>query len=96
MLMILRKELAPSGVEVVGIAVDSAAKVVEFSRMIQISYPVLIAPKDGLALMRELGNAEGGLPYTVVLHRDGSIGYRKLGELSEAVLRTKLTALLEA
>ena len=96
MLMTLRKDLAPSGVEVVGIAVDSVAKVVEFSRRVQISYPVLIALGDGLALMRELGNTEGGLPYTVVLRRDGSIGYRKLGELSEAVLRTRLRALLEA
>jgi hypothetical protein len=35
-------EIRPTGVEIVGIAVDNAAKVAEFTKVIAISYPVLL------------------------------------------------------
>jgi len=81
MLDALRGEYARFGFEVVGIAVDNAAKVRDFAAKYAISYPILIAEAEGLDLMRKVGNTAGALPYTVILDRTGQILSRKLGIL---------------
>lgn len=86
LLMAARAKYAASGLEIVGIAVDNAAKVREFSTSFNISYPVLLAEADGLDLMRQLGNSGGGLPYTVIADRRGGLVHRKLGALKQAEL----------
>jgi len=79
LLMAARAKYASAGVEVVGIAIDNAANVRQFSTSFQISYPILLAEAGGLDLMRKLGNSSGGLPYTVVADRQGGVVHRKLG-----------------
>lgn len=86
LLIAAREKYGTSGVEIVGIALDNAAKVQEFSLTYGISYPVLLAEADGLDLMRRLGNSSGGLPYTVVVDRKGVLAYRKLGALKQGDL----------
>lgn len=86
LLIAAREKYGPSGIEIVGIAVDNAAKVREFSSSFNISYPILLAEADGLELMRKLGNGSGGLPYTVVADRQGKVVYRKLGALKRSDL----------
>ena len=86
-----RSKFAGSGVEVVGIAVDSAENVYKFSRKTPVTYPVLIAGAGGLDLLHKLGNRSGGLPFTVVLDRAGSIVETKLG----AYKGDELEAMLE-
>lgn len=90
LLMAARGKYAAPGVEIVGIAVDNAAKVRDFAASFNISYPVLLAEADGLDLMRKLGNSGGGLPYTVISDRRGNIVHRKLG----AFQRQDLDAIL--
>jgi thiol-disulfide isomerase/thioredoxin len=94
MLMAAREKYLASGVEIVGIAIDTAAKVSEFVRQLGILYPVLLADAEGLDLMRGLGNQVGGLPYTVVLDRAGMPAARKLGALSFEELNSMLSGLL--
>lgn len=94
MLMKTRDKYARSGVEVVGIAVDLASKVSEFSKNMSIAYPVLVADSGGLDLMRKLGNRAGGLPYTVFLDRRGVPVKRKLGALKASELESILTRML--
>ena len=91
-LMAARQKSGPDTLEVVGIAVDNAAKVGEFARSFRISYPVLISDGEGLELMRKLGNTAGGLPYTVFLDRQGRVAHRKLGALTS----TELDGILES
>lgn len=79
LLVTARQKFASSGLEIVGIAIDNAAKVRQFAASFNISYPVLLAEADGLELMRKLGNSTGGLPYTVIVDRNGSVIHRKLG-----------------
>ena len=86
LLMAARAKYGPAGVEIVGIAIDNAAKVLDFSTSFNISYPILLAEADGLDLMRKLGNSAGGLPYTVVADRKGNVVHRKLGALKQADL----------
>ena len=86
MLVAAREDYRPLGVEFVGIAIDSAAKVIEFTRTLKISYPLLLAEASGLDLMRQLGNSSGGLPYTVFFDRQGALVRRKLGALKQGDL----------
>lgn len=96
-LLVAASQRYPSAtVGIVGIAVDNAAKVVEFSGMLAISYPVLLAGTDGLDLMRQLGNNSGGLPYTVVADRRGTLTHRKLGALKQDDLDSILGPLARA
>jgi thiol-disulfide isomerase/thioredoxin len=86
LLMATREKYGTKGVEIVGIAIDNAAKVRDYSSSFNISYPILLAETDGLELMRRLGNGAGGLPYTVVTDRQGGVVHRKLGAFKEADL----------
>jgi len=76
-------ELGASGLQVVGIAVDQADKVKSFAAEMGINYPVLVGDMEALDLGRAVGNELGGLPYTLVVGRDGRIARTELGTLSE-------------
>ena len=94
MLVAVREVFAAKGAEIVGIGIDQAAKVAEFAETYRITYPVLIAGAHAIELMRRLGNALGGLPYTVVVDRVGAITHRRLGALTRAEVEEVLERLL--
>jgi len=93
LLVSAKREWVNKSVEIVGIGIDSADKIREFAKTYQINYPVLIADGSALALIRKLGNRAGGLPFTVVLDRTGSLAGQHLGALSEADLRRLVESL---
>ena len=93
MLVAAKEQWASKGFEVVGIGIDSADKIREFSKTYQINYPVLVADGSALELLRKLGNRGGGLPYSVVLDRTGGIAERHLGALTAEDLRRVLESL---
>ena len=94
LLVAARRRYLPAGVEIVGVALDTASKVVEFTRSVEISYPILLSDLAGVDLMRRLGNRSGGLPYTVVFDRQGQPYRRKLGVLKPGELDTILAGLV--
>lgn len=96
LLMSAREKYGSRGVECVGIAIDNAAKVRDFTASLKISYPILLAEANGLDLMRGLGNSAGGLPYTVVADRRGEIVHRKLGAFHRGDLEAILDPLTRA
>jgi thiol-disulfide isomerase/thioredoxin len=96
LLMAAREKYASLGFEIVGIAIDNAAKVREYATSFNISYPILLAETDGLDLMRKLGNTGGGLPYTVVTDRPGNVRHRKLGAFHQGELDSVLGPLTRA
>ena len=69
------------GIQVVGLAVDKPAPVQKFLQRQPLAFPVGMAA-EGSQLTRELGNLNGGLPFTVFLGADGKLRQRKIGELS--------------
>ncbi len=89
-----QKKYAANNLQVVGIAVDNAANVREFIKSTDIHYPVLLAGADAIALMRDLGNTAGGLPYTVLLDARGRLAGRKLGAFSARDLDAAVVGLL--
>jgi thiol-disulfide isomerase/thioredoxin len=86
LLVTASRKYGPSGVELVGIAIDNGAKVAEFAASYKIPYPILVADTNGLSLMGQLGNSAGGLPYTVVADRSGKLVHQKLGAFKPAEL----------
>ncbi|MGS5085368.1 TlpA disulfide reductase family protein [Hydrogenophaga sp. A37] len=76
----------PAGWQVLGLAVDQAAPVRSFLQRLPLDFPVALAGLAGTELGRSLGNASGGLPFTVVFGADGTVMHRKLGKLSESDL----------
>ncbi len=74
---------ASKGVQVVGIAIDSPSNVQEYASNFKFNYPVLLVGAEGVDLVRGLGNPSGGLPFTVVLGRDGKVAASHLGLLRE-------------
>lgn len=89
-----RPHVTGKGGEIVGIALDTAANVAQFTKTVHISYPVLLADPSSIELMAKLGNASGGLPYTVFVARSGRIAGRKLGRLQRPELEARLRELL--
>jgi thiol-disulfide isomerase/thioredoxin len=73
---------AARGWPVVGLALDTPQPVVQFLKRVPVSFPVALVGAPGLGLSRRLGNSAGGLPFTVVVARDGSVLHRRVGETS--------------
>lgn len=87
-------EVLQKGGEIVGIALDTARNVAEFLKIVQVTYPILLAEASAIELMAKLGNPSAGLPYTLFIDRTGKPVGRKLGRLHEPELQADLIQLL--
>lgn len=79
---------ASNGWQVIGLAIDQPSRVRQFLGQRSVSYPVGLAGLNGTALGTQLGNEQGGLPFTVVFDAKGTLKSRKLGKLSEDDIRS--------
>lgn len=73
--------------QIIGIGIDSAANILEFSSKYKISYPLYVAGMNGAEMSHQLGNSSGGLPYTVLINTDGQVVKTYLGRLNLDELR---------
>jgi thiol-disulfide isomerase/thioredoxin len=89
----LQNEIAPKGVQIIGIGIDSPSNIAEFASKYKIGYPIYTAGIDATALAKQLGNPSGGLPFTVLVARDGSVRKSYLGRLKMEELRKDIAAL---
>jgi thiol-disulfide isomerase/thioredoxin len=85
-----QKQYEKQGVQFVGIAIDQKSKVQSFAKDIGMNYPVLLGDLAGIDLARRIGNTEGGLPYSVIVDRNGKIVTTQLGTISFEKLETKI------
>ncbi len=76
----LQQARAGSGVQVLGLAVDSPTPVRQYLKRHPLSYPVGLAGMEGSEVSRQLGNESGSLPFTAVFDREGRLRHRKLGQ----------------
>jgi thiol-disulfide isomerase/thioredoxin len=76
----LSRERAHDGLEVIGVAVDSRAAVLDYARHAAIRYPLLIGQQPGLDAVRALG-MEAVFPFSVFVDARGRIVTLKLGKL---------------
>jgi thiol-disulfide isomerase/thioredoxin len=76
----LSRERARQGLQVIGVAVDSRAAVLEYARRAAIQYPLLIGEQPGLEAVQSLG-MEAVFPFSVFVDAHGRIVTLKLGAL---------------
>ncbi|MBJ7516341.1 MAG: TlpA family protein disulfide reductase [Stenotrophomonas sp.] len=67
------------GVQVLGLALDSAEGVREFLRRVPVDYPIVLETPGPADASVHLGNTQGLLPYTVLVDAQGRIVRQKLG-----------------
>jgi thiol-disulfide isomerase/thioredoxin len=79
-------EHGAKGWQVIGLAVDREKPVQEFVAAKRIDFPIALAGTEGLALSRAMGNAAGGLPFSIAYDPRGVVVARKVGALTEAIL----------
>ena len=89
----LQKSFAGKGVQFVGIGIDSEDKIRQFSHELPVSYPLLVGGTGLMGLTAQLGDQEGGLPFTVIVGRDGKLLQTQLGLWQEPELEKVLVGL---
>ena len=83
------------GLTVIGIGLeDNQPSVHDFVKAYEMDYPVLLAKAQGIELMKALGNARAGLPFTIALDRHGKVVMLKLGKANRADLEAAAAAAL--
>jgi thiol-disulfide isomerase/thioredoxin len=80
------RENNANGFQVVALAIDQPSAVKRFLLKQPLGFPVGLAGLGGTELAKSLGNAAGGLPFSVFFNADGSIWRQKLGQLSSSDL----------
>jgi thiol-disulfide isomerase/thioredoxin len=90
----LQQEFLSQNVLIVGIGIDSPSNIREFLEMTPISYPIVIGGLEGSNLSKQMGNAQGALPYTVIIKANGQASNSKLGKMSEEELRKAIKSAL--
>jgi thiol-disulfide isomerase/thioredoxin len=79
--------------QVIGIGIDSPSNVAAFTKKFKIDYPIYVDGVAGTELSRQFGNAQGGLPFTVLIGADGQVKKTYLGLLKFDLLHQDLAAL---
>lgn len=87
------------GLVVIGIGLENSPEAVrDFMKAYEMNYPVGLAndvsDTKGVWLMQTLGNQRAGLPFTLVINRQGEIVTRKLGVMKAEDIEAAASALL--
>jgi thiol-disulfide isomerase/thioredoxin len=90
----IAQEYASKNVLIVGIGIDSPTNIREFLLKTPVSYPIVIGGLEGSNLAKQMGNAQGALPYTVIINPKGKAIFTKLGKISEEELRKAINSAL--
>ncbi|RJG05102.1 TlpA family protein disulfide reductase [Noviherbaspirillum cavernae] len=91
----LQTSIASDNIQIIGIGIDSATNITEFASKYKITYPLYVGGVNGTELSRQLGNPTGGLPFTVLIGKDGAVKKTYLGRLKMEELRKDLKRLHE-
>jgi thiol-disulfide isomerase/thioredoxin len=76
------KEFGKRQGQVLGLAIDGPTPVRQFLAKTKVGFHIGLGGLDGTDLIHQLGNPQGGLPFTVLLSADGQVLQRKMGETS--------------
>lgn len=87
------------GLVVIGIGLENSPEAVrDFMKAYEMNYPVGLAndvnDTKGIWLMQTLGNQRAGLPFTLVINRQGEIVTRKLGVMKAEDIEAAASALM--
>ncbi len=74
------------GVQVIGLAHDRPEEVAIYAESAEFNYPVLIGEMEIMALAEATGVDMIGLPFTMVVHKDGTLMNAIMGEIHQPEL----------
>ena len=84
----IHHQYASKNVQLIGIGVDSPSNITQFLKKTPIDYPIILGGLNGSSWAKMLGNPSAGLPFTVVIDRNGVVKNTKLGKISEDELKS--------
>lgn len=90
----MQEQYGATGLQFVGVAIDSADKVQDFMDTYGINYPMLIGDNDAIETAKQYGDRYGALPYTVVIDRHGMIQSIQRGEMTREMVESAIKQLL--
>lgn len=89
-----QEQYRANGVVFVGIALDRKDKVQAFADEVGVNYPMLLGENDAAELAAVAGDRLGGLPFTAIFDRSGTIVFTVIGELKRDQLDATLKSLM--
>jgi thiol-disulfide isomerase/thioredoxin len=78
----LSQSSAAKSVQFIGLGVDNAQNISDFSVKNPVKFPLLVAGIAGTTLAKALGNTSGALPFTVLINAAGQPVAQKTGRVS--------------
>ena len=91
-----QKQYGARGLQIIGPALDDAESVRKLAAQLKLNYPIMADYNGADSAMMLLGNAEGGLPFSVLIDTQGRIVKTVLGELNQKELDKLITSNLPA
>lgn len=88
LLKAFQEQHAADGLQVIGIAVDFLEPVIEYAAAAEFNYPILVGEQDAMAVAESSGVQFVGLPFTMVVTRDGELVGTHMGEIHQEHLDT--------
>ncbi|MBD9370238.1 TlpA disulfide reductase family protein [Xanthomonas sp. XNM01] len=73
------REQGDTGIQVIGLALDTPEAVADFLQRVPVGYPIVLDTPGPADASVRLGNTRGLLPYTVLIDADRRVVRRKLG-----------------
>ncbi len=74
------------GVQVLGLAFDVPEEVSVYAEAAEFNYPILVGEQDVMAVAETSGVDVVGLPFTMIVHRDGELLSAHMGEIHQEQL----------
>ena len=74
------------GFQVIGIAVEFAEPVIDYSKSVEFNYPILVGEQGAMAVAETSGISFVGLPFTMIVARDGKLISAHMGEIHQEYL----------
>lgn len=71
-------------IQFLGLGVDNAQNISDFSVKHPTQFPLLVAGQAGTQLAKALGNSSGALPFTALINAKGQVVAQKTGRVSAA------------
>ena len=83
----------PDDFQVIGIAVEFLEPVIAYAEQAEFNYPILVGEQDAMAVAESSGINFIGLPFTMVVTKDGTLVGAHMGEIHQEHLDNIATVL---
>ncbi len=86
LLKAFQDEQGGNGFQIIGIAVDFPEQVSAYAETAEFNYPILVGQEDAMAVAESSGVQFVGMPFTMIVARDGELLNTHIGEIRDAHL----------